>query len=77
MKDKLVDIAPYGKAVSEETKKQTEDAKAKIIDGSLKVFAGPIKDQSGTVKVPAGQTITDEDLLKFDWFVEGVDGAIN
>ncbi|HIU64177.1 MAG TPA: BMP family ABC transporter substrate-binding protein [Candidatus Avacidaminococcus intestinavium] len=76
MKDKLVDIAPFGKAVSEETKQITNDAKAKIIDGSLKVFSGPIKDQSGSVKVQSGQTMSDEELLKFDWFVEGVEGSI-
>ena len=76
MKDKVVDIAPYGPAVSEDTKKVTDAAKAKILDGSLQVFAGPIKDQSGAVKVPAGKTMSDEDLLKFDWFVEGVDGTI-
>ena len=76
MKDKVVDIAPYGPAVSEDTKKVTDAAKAKILDGSLQVFAGPIKDQSGAVKVPAGKTISDEDLLKIDWFVEGVDGTI-
>ena len=76
MKDKVVDIAPYGPAVAEDTKKITDAAKAKILDGSLQVFAGPIKDQSGSVKVPAGKTMSDEDLLKFDWFVEGVDGSI-
>ena len=76
MKDKVVYIAPYGPAVSEDTKKITDAAKAKIIDGSLKVFTGPIKDQSGNVKVAEGQTISDEDLLKFDWFVEGVEGTI-
>jgi basic membrane protein A len=63
-------------SVSEETRKITDAAKAKIIDGSLKVFAGPLKDQSGTVKVAAGKTMTDEEMLKFDWFVEGVDGTI-
>ena len=76
MKDKVVDIAPYGPAVSDDTKKITDAAKAKIIDGSLKVFTGPIKDQTGNVKVAAGQSMSDEDLLKFDWFVEGVEGTI-
>ncbi|HIU64178.1 MAG TPA: BMP family ABC transporter substrate-binding protein [Candidatus Avacidaminococcus intestinavium] len=76
MQDKLVDLAPFSKAVSEETKQITNDAKAKIIDGSLKVFMGPLKAQDGSIKVPAGQLMTDEELLKFDWFVEGVDASI-
>jgi len=48
----------------------------RIIDGEQKVFVGPIKDQTGAVKVPEGQMMTDEELLNFDWFVEGVEGAI-
>ncbi|MDD4085140.1 MAG: BMP family ABC transporter substrate-binding protein [Acholeplasmataceae bacterium] len=76
MKDKVVDIAPFGPAVSEETKKLTNAAKAKIIDGSLKVFAGPLKDQAGNVKIPAGKVMTDDEMLKVDWFVEGVEGTI-
>ena len=76
MKDKVVDIAPFGPAVSEETKKLTNAAKAKIVDGSLKVFAGPLKDQAGNVKIPAGKVMTDDEMLKVDWFVEGVEGTI-
>ncbi|MEG0797260.1 MAG: BMP family ABC transporter substrate-binding protein [Acidaminococcaceae bacterium] len=76
MKDQVVDIAPYGPAVSAEAKKLTDAAKAKIIDGSLNVFTGPLKDQNGNEKIPAGQTISDEDLLKMDWFVQGVYGNI-
>ncbi|MEG1158796.1 MAG: BMP family ABC transporter substrate-binding protein [Acidaminococcaceae bacterium] len=77
MKDQVIDIAPYGPGVSADTKKLVDAAKAKIIDGSLKVFVGPIKDQNGNEKVAAGQTISDSDLLKIDWFVQGVDGNIN
>lgn len=76
MKDKVVDIAPYGPAVSDETKKLADAAKADIIAGKQKVFTGPLYDQSGTEKVPAGTTLTDKELLSMDWFVKGVDGKI-
>ena len=69
MKDKVVDIAPYGPAVSDETKD--------IIDGKLVVFAGPLYDQTGAERVPAEQALSDKDLLSIDWFVKGVDGQIN
>lgn len=36
MKDKVVDIAPYGPAVSDETKKLADAAKADIIAGNKK-----------------------------------------
>lgn len=76
MKDKVVDIAPYGPAVSDETKKLADAAKADIIAGKQKVFTGPLYDQSGAEKVPAGTTLTDKELLSMDWFVKGVDGKI-
>ena len=76
MKDGVVDVAPYGPAVSEETKKLADQAKADIIAGKEKVFTGPIKDQNGNVKVPAGTTLSDQELLSMDWFVEGVEGKI-
>ena len=73
----VVDIAPYGPAVTDETKKLADAAKQNIIDGKLVVFAGPLYDQTGAERVPAGQALTDKDLLSIDWFVKGVDGQIN
>ncbi|NDV87320.1 BMP family ABC transporter substrate-binding protein [Aurantimonas aggregata] len=59
--------------------KMPEDVKAaaqKIVDdtkaGTYEVFTGPINDDAGEEKVPAGQVVPDEDLLKMDWYVEGV-----
>jgi basic membrane protein A and related proteins len=40
------------------------------------VFTGPLKDQSGAVKVPAGKTLTDPELQRLNWYVEGVDGSL-
>ncbi len=72
----IVDIAPYGPMVAEDTKKLVADAKAKLMAKSWDVFTGPIKDQAGVIKVPAGQVMSDKDMLSVDWFVEGVDGTI-
>lgn len=74
--DGIVDLAPYGPMVTEDTKKLVADAKAKLMDKSWDVFTGPIKDQAGTVKIPAGQVMTDKDMNEFKWFVEGVEGTI-
>jgi basic membrane protein A len=51
-------------------------AKDALMDGSLNVFAGEIKDNSGNVRVKAGGTLTDEDILTLDWFVDGVIGSV-
>lgn len=71
------DIAPLTKNAPEGAQAKIDEAKAKMKDKSWDVFTGPIKDQSGNVKVPEGQKMTDEQLLSFDWLVEGVDGQIS
>jgi basic membrane protein A and related proteins len=47
-----------------------------IASGKWDVFTGPIKDQTGAVKVPAGKTLTDPELQRLNWYVEGVDGSL-
>ena len=64
----MVDIAPFGPSVSDETKALIEERKAQIIDGSFAVFPDPIVDQDGNER-PLG------DILAMDYFVEGVIGS--
>ncbi|HTH60156.1 MAG TPA: BMP family ABC transporter substrate-binding protein [Paraburkholderia sp.] len=47
-----------------------------LASGKWDVFTGPIKDQSGAVKVAAGKTLTDPELQRLNWYVEGVDGSL-
>lgn len=76
MKDGMVQLAPFGNKVPDDVKKLVEDAQKKIIDGTFNVFTGPIVDQSGAVKVPEGKTMTLEEVLNTNWFVQGVEGTI-
>jgi basic membrane protein A and related proteins len=76
MADGIVGLAPYGKSVSDETKKLIEDKKQAIIDGEFEPFTGPVKDQEGNVRIPEGQTATLEELLSMDYLVEGVIGKV-
>ena len=46
------------------------------MDGAWDVFTAPVKDQKGEVRVPEGASMTDAEMLAFDWFVEGVEGDI-
>ena len=61
--------APGGRP---EAREAADKVKAGIIDGSLHPFTGPIKDQKGDVKVAANATIPDDELLKLNWYVQGV-----
>lgn len=74
--EEIVDLAPISDKVPADVIKQVEAKKEAMKAGEWDVFTGSIKDQSGTEKVAAGQKMTDEQMLSFDWFVAGVDGSI-
>ena len=76
MEDGIVDLAPLTKNAPEGAQAKVDEMKAKIINGEFDVFDGPIKDQSGKIRVPEGSSLTDEEKLSFDWFVEGVIGTL-
>ena len=73
MKEGLVVMAPYGEAVPENVRAEADAAQKGIVDGSLHPFTGPIKNQAGEVKVSDGKTMSDEELLQIDWYVQGVE----
>ena len=75
LKDKMVDIAPYGPGVSAKTKAMIAAKKAQLISGKFYEFAGPLWDQSGKLRVPKGKKLTVQDLYAMDWLVKGVVGS--
>ncbi len=76
MADGAVDIAPLSEAVPEDVVTLVNSKKQAIIDGTLRPFTGPLKNQKGEVKLLKGETMSDADLLGFNWFVEGVEGKL-
>ncbi|WP_341702481.1 BMP family ABC transporter substrate-binding protein [Ferrovibrio sp.] len=65
-------MAPWGDAVPAELRKEADAMVADTISGKFHAFTGPIKNQKGEVVVKAGERMSDGDLLKMDWYVEGV-----
>ncbi len=39
-------------------------------------FCGPVYDNHGELRVPEGQCMTDEELITFSWYVEGVNAEV-
>lgn len=70
-----VDLAPFGTMVPEAVSQKVLLKKEQITSGQFKVFSGVIRDQNGSIKIPEDARATDEELLKMNWFVEGVVGA--
>jgi basic membrane protein A and related proteins len=78
-KDGVVGLAPIADFVPEDIRASIEDEIGRFKSGEetiYTIFTGPIADQSGALRVPEGQSMTDQELLSMDWFVEGVQGDI-
>ena len=71
-KEGEVAMSPYNEAMPANVVDAAENVRKGIIDGSLHPFTGPIKDQAGAERYADGAKATDEELLKMDWYVEGV-----
>lgn len=76
IKEDMVRMAPFNAAVPEATRKLVAEAIAAIKAGTLHPFQGPVKDQTGKVRIAAGTVMTDGDLAKMNWYVEGVVGSL-
>ncbi len=76
IKDGMIELAPFGPAVPDAVKTKVAALEAEIAAGKLHPFGGPVTAQDGTVTVPTGQTMSDGDLLKMDYYVEGVLGTL-
>ena len=44
--------------------------------GKLQPFAGPISDNEGKLVLPAGQALTDAQILSMNYLVQGVVGRV-
>jgi basic membrane protein A len=78
-KDGVVDLSPIASFVPAETVTAAEAEIAKFKSGEKGVstiFTGPLLDQEGAEKVAAGTTMTDEEILNMNWFVQGVQGEL-
>jgi simple sugar transport system substrate-binding protein len=76
LKEDMVVMSPVLSVVPAKGKKEFEDKKKAMIDGKFHPFQGPVKDQTGKVRVEAGKVMPMDELMGFNWYVEGVEGTI-
>jgi basic membrane protein A and related proteins len=74
-REDYVALAPFGPAVSQDSRSLAATLQGRIASGELNVFGGPIVDSKGAKRVPAGGALTIDQILSFDWVVKGVGGA--
>ena len=76
MKDGMIKLAPLNAAVPADVKTIVAGLEADIKSGKLHPFAGPVKDQDGKERLAAGKNMSDADMGKMDYYVEGVAGKL-
>ena len=76
IKDGMIKLAPFNKVVPQDVQDLVKKAEAEMVAGKLNPFTGPMKDNTGKERLAAGKTITDGDLSKMDYYVEGVVGKL-
>jgi len=76
IKDGMIKLAPFNKVVPPDVVALVKKAEGEIAAGKLNPFTGPMKTNEGKEVLAAGKTITDADLSKMDYYVEGVVGKL-
>ena len=76
IKDGMISLAPYNKVVPADVQALVTKAQDEIKAGKLHPFQGPMKDNTGKERLAAGKAISDADLSKMDYYVEGVVGKL-
>ncbi len=74
--EKMVDLAPLNEAIPAATREKAQQLRADMVAGKFHPFTGPIKNRDGVEVAKAGEIISDEALLKMNYFVEGVEGDL-
>ncbi|MBS0343616.1 MAG: BMP family ABC transporter substrate-binding protein [Proteobacteria bacterium] len=72
IKDGSIKLAPLSPSIPKDVAQIVEAKTREIADGRLNVFAGPLKDNKGVIRVQSGANLSDADVGKMDWFVDGV-----
>jgi basic membrane protein A len=71
-KEGMIKVVPLSAAVPAEVKTLVTKLEDQMHAGSFNPFSGPIVDQDGKTTVAAGEIISDAELNKMNYFVEGV-----
>lgn len=72
MKDGFVRLAPLNPSIPAAVKDEVVKIEAGLKAGKFHPFAGPVVDQAGRAIVPAGRALSDDELGKMNFYVEGV-----
>ena len=76
MKDSMIKLEALHADVPADVKAEVERGGADIAAGKLHPFTGPIRTNAGKDVAGKGETLSDEQLAKMDYYVDGVVGKV-
>ena len=68
----MIKLAPLNDAIPADVRGKVKVLEADLAAGRFHPFTGPVVDQSGNTVVPAGQTMTDDQLNQMNYYLQGV-----
>lgn len=77
MKEGIVKLDTLTDLVPEEAKAKIKEIEPQVEEkGNAFIFVGPLKDQKGNEVCPAGKSLSREEQMSMNYFVQGVEGQI-
>lgn len=77
VKDDMIRVGDFGPKVPAKVQQEVLAKQKQLGSGQLQPFAGPIKDNEGKEVLPAGQALSDVQILQMNYLVQGVQGRIS
>ena len=68
----MIKLAPLNKAIPADLQARIREMEKQLTAGTLHPFAGPVVDQGGKTIVAAGQNMSDDQLNKMNYYLQGV-----
>jgi simple sugar transport system substrate-binding protein len=76
VKEGMVRVGFFGPRVPKAVQEEVLARQKEIAAGRLKPFTGPLQDNEGRPVLPAGRSMTDDQILAMNFLVSGVQGRI-
>jgi simple sugar transport system substrate-binding protein len=76
IREGMIRMGPFNPEVPSDVQDVVNRTSAEIASGKFHPFTGPIMDNEGHERLAAGKVISDDALLKMDYYVEGVQGNL-
>jgi basic membrane protein A and related proteins len=77
VKDGMIRVGDFGPKVPKAVQDEILTKQKAVGSGQLKPFTGPITDNEGKLVLPAGQSLSDAQILNMNYLVQGVLGRVS